>query len=376
MKICIATSTRADWGLLSPLAKRLDSIRGVTLQILATNMHLSERYGHTADEILADGFRITEAVPMPTDGDTGADKAHAMAACLAGCADALSRMAPDILVILGDRYEMLSVASAAAIMRIPIAHIAGGETTEGAIDDNIRHAITMLSSLHFTAAEPYRERVLTMGKPAHTVFNAGALGVWNAMHHQLMSHRELAESLGFDFEDKHLFVATFHPATLDYGASPATRAAEMLAAIDRFPDYKTILTYPNNDAGSADIIHLIEGYAATRPGRVLLIKSLGKTRYLSALSFAAAVIGNSSSGIVEVPATGVPTVDIGIRQKGRLCGPSVIHCGDTADEISQAISLALSPAHLQTASRRENPYYRDDTVDFIADKLLNHKNIC
>ncbi len=375
MKVCIATSTRADWGLLSPLAGQLDTTPGVTLQILATNMHLSERYGHTADEILADGFRITEAVPMPTDGDTAADKARAMAVCLAGCADALCRMAPDIIVILGDRYEMLSVASAASIMRIPIAHIAGGETTEGAIDDNIRHAITMLSSLHFTEAAPYRDRVLAMGKPERTVFNAGALGVWNAMHHPLMPHDRLAESLGFDFEDKRLFVATFHPATLDNGAPAARRAAEMLAAIDSFPDYKTILTYPNNDAGSADIIRLIEEYAAARPGRVLLIKSLGKTRYLSALSFAAAVIGNSSSGIVEVPSTGVPTVDIGIRQKGRLCGPSVIHCGDSADEIAQAISVALSPAHIQVASRRENPYYRDDTVRFIADTLLNYKNI-
>lgn len=199
MKICIATSTRADWGLLSPLAAELRRRPGVELQILATNMHLMPEYGMTVDEIERQGFVVSARVPMPLEGQGEAARVRAMAACMDGTAQALRRLAPDMLVILGDRYEMLAIASAATVMTIPIAHIAGGEVSEGAIDDNIRHAITKLSALHFTATEPYRRRVIQMGEDPARVVNAGALGVWNILNQPLMTLPELEANLGFKF---------------------------------------------------------------------------------------------------------------------------------------------------------------------------------
>ncbi len=312
MKICIATSTRADWGLLSPLAAELRRRPGVELQILATNMHLMPEYGMTVDEIERQGFVVSARVPMPLEGQGEAARVRAMAECMDGTAQALRRLAPDMLVILGDRYEMLAIASAATVMTIPIAHIAGGEVSEGAIDDNIRHAITKLSALHFTATEPYRRRVIQMGEDPARVVNAGALGVWNILNQPLMTLPELEANLGFKFAPGRTVVATFHPVT---------RANEsigpMLDALDAIPGLRAIITYPNNDAGSEPIIERIRAFAAERPDSILVVKSLGMIRYLSAVRYAAAVVGNSSSGIVEVPSLGVPTVDIGTRQIGR-----------------------------------------------------------
>ncbi|MCC8114381.1 MAG: UDP-N-acetylglucosamine 2-epimerase [Bacteroidales bacterium] len=371
MKICIATSTRADWGLLQPVAQSLRACPNVEVQILATNMHLMEEYGMTVKEIEEAGFEVSARVRMKCEDGTAGARVKAMAQCMEGCAEELPRLQPDILAVLGDRYEMLAVASAAAVLGIPIAHIAGGETSEGAIDDRLRHAITQLSTLHFTAAEPYRQRVAQMLGTDKNVYNCGALGVWNIANQPLMSIEELSQSLDFELEAGKYFVTTFHPATLDTGASPAERCQAMLDALDRYPDYKVILTYPNNDTGSEEIIQAINHWAQSRP-RVLLIKSLGMTRYLSAAKNAAAVIGNSSSGIVEVPSLGVPTIDIGIRQKGRLCGPSVLHCGDTADDTANAIATALSPQHQVLSRLKQNPYHRPDTVTQITTHLLNY----
>ena len=366
MKICIATSTRADWGLLSPLAAELRRRPGVELQILATNMHLMPEYGMTVDEIERQGFVVSARVPMPLEGQGEAARVRAMAECMDGTAQALRRLAPDMLVILGDRYEMLAIASAATVMTIPIAHIAGGEVSEGAIDDNIRHAITKLSALHFTATEPYRRRVIQMGEDPARVVNAGALGVWNILNQPLMTLPELEANLGFKFAPGRTVVATFHPVT---------RANEsigpMLDALDAIPGLRAIITYPNNDAGSEPIIERIRAFAAERPDSILVVKSLGMIRYLSAVRYAAAVVGNSSSGIVEVPSLGVPTVDIGTRQQGRLCGPSVLHCPCDTPSVTAALRRALTPEHQALASRRENPYHRPDTVRTIADTLLS-----
>lgn len=376
IRICIATSTRADWGLLSPLASHLGNEPQVTLQILATNMHLLERYGHTVDEIKAHGFKIDATVTME-DGadDSEASRVHAMGECLSGCADAFTRLRPDAVVILGDRYEMLAIASAAAIMRIPVIHIAGGEITEGAIDDSLRHAITKLSSLHLTATEPYRRRVIQMGENPERVVNIGAPGVWNAFNQQLPSPRELLDSLAIT-GNPDIALVTFHPATLDT-EDPTERFSALLQALDRFPQLHIIMTYPNNDARSQGIIALIESYAMLNHHRVSAVKSLGMQRYLAASKLAKVVIGNSSSGIVEVPSAGTPTVDIGIRQKGRIAGPSVIHCGDSADEIAQAIGHALSPAMQELAALRINPYARKDTIQLAAatiiDFVTNHR---
>lgn len=369
-KICIATSTRADWGLLQPLAAALRDNPGVELQIIATNMHLLPRYGYTARDIEAAGFTIDRRVEMPDTGDAPIDKAIAMAECLKGTAKALGSLKPDIIVVLGDRYEMLAVASAAAVAGVPIAHIAGGEISEGAIDDNIRHAITKLSAIHFAETEEYRNRIIQLGEYPDRVYDAGSLGVWNITHQPLMDADQLSESLGFEISPYKWILSTYHPVTLDadYGIS-GCRA--MLEAFDACQDYKILLTYPNNDAGSNDIIEMIEDYASRNYDRVKIVKSLRMKRYLSMMRYAYAVVGNSSSGLIEVPSMGVPTVNIGDRQRGRLGAPSVINCGNSTTDILQAIQAALSPEMRQLAQRRVNPYARPDTVPVIATALIS-----
>lgn len=362
-KIAIATGTRADWGLLSGIARALASRPDCRVDILATNMHLSERYGHTVDEIIADGFTEPLRIEMPdtTDSPTGA--VGAMAKCMEGMARELEKLSPDLIVILGDRFEMLATATAALMLRIPIVHIAGGEISEGAIDDSIRHAITKMSSLHLTATEPYRRRVIAMGEDPARVINTGAIGVYNIMHEPLMSREELERSVGLTLPEGSMLV-TYHPATLD-DEDPARHCDSLLSALDRFPDSHIIITYPNNDARGRIIIDRIEAYGAANPLRVRVIPSLGKLRYLSALRYVSAVVGNSSSGIVEVPSMGIPTVDIGMRQRGRLCGKSVVHCGDSTDEIAEAIGYALSAEGQRMAREAENPYFRPDTLDMM-----------
>ncbi len=363
-RISVVTSARADWGLLFPVVKLLKTHPGAETSVIATNMHLSPRYGMTVEEIEADGITVDERVPMPETGsDSPVGKAVAAAACLEGMAQAFERLRPDIVLLLGDRYEMLAVASAATIMGIPIAHIAGGEITLGAIDDNIRHALTKLSSLHFTATEVYRQRVIQMGEPPSRVWNTGALGVYNFANEQLLSREELEASIGIELNRRTLLV-TLHPATRD-NIPVAERCRALLEAIDGFRASKIIFTYPNNDADGKVIIDMIQQYAAANPDRTVLIPSLGRQRYLSALRYVGAVVGNSSSGLVEVPSAGIPTVDIGIRQKGRLAPASVIHCDADTESIAAAISFALSPEGQRRAKEAQNPYYRPDTPDII-----------
>ncbi len=372
-RICIATGTRADWGLLQPLAGRLKAALDVDLRILATNMHLLGKYGSTVSEIEDAGFTVDERVPIPDGGDGPAEAcALAAAACLDGSARAFGRMRPDAVVILGDRYEMLAVASAAALMHIPIVHISGGEVTEGAMDDSIRHAITKLASLHLTATERYRSRVIQMGEQPDRVVNIGALGVWNAFNQQLPTAGEVLESLGIA-GCPDIALVTFHPATLD-PEDPAARFDALAEALDRYPGLHVIVTYPNSDPRSGAVIGRIAAWHERRPEAVTVVKSLGMKRYLAASAMARVVVGNSSSGVVEVPSAGTPTVDIGIRQKGRIAAPSVIHCGDSADEIAEAVARALSPDMQALAGRRENPYARPDTVEAAARAIIEFVN--
>jgi UDP-N-acetylglucosamine 2-epimerase (non-hydrolysing) len=365
--VCIATGTRADWGLLRPIAAALRDSGRVKVSILATNMHLMQRYGHTIDEIIADGFDIDARVEMPDTADTPAGRATAMGTCLSATARVLDQLKPDAMIILGDRYEMLAIASAAAVMCIPIVHIAGGEVSEGAVDDCLRHAITKLSTLHLTATEPYRRRVIQMGEAPDRVVNTGAIGVWNLRNFTPVSRAELLDSVGLD-SDRPFAVVTYHPATLDH-ADPTEHFTALLAALDRFPELNVIITYPNNDARSLGIITAIEAYAAAHPARVAAVKSLGMRRYLSAISEAVVVIGNSSSGLVEVPSAGTPTVDIGMRQQGRTAGESVIHCDEGSDAIATAIAKALSPEMQALAATRRNPYAKPDTLDIMIDAI-------
>lgn len=365
--VCIATGTRADWGILRPVADALRRMPRIALHILATNMHLMEAYGHTADAIEADGFTIDARVPMPdANDDSGLAKARAMGTCLSLTAAELDRMRPDAIVILGDRFEMLAVASAAMMLRIPIVHLHGGEITEGAVDDCIRHAITKMATLHLTAAEPYRRRVISLGEDPAMVVNIGSPGVWNLVNSPRTPRAELCASLDLDPALPYA-VATFHPATLDTVA-PALRCRAMLDAFDRLPGMQVIVTYPNNDPGSHEIIELIESWGKGRRGTVV-VKSLGMYRYLSAVAGAAFVAGNSSSAIIEVPAAGIPAVNIGIRQKGRLHSNLVIDCGDSADEIEAAMRRALDPAFVARARLDRDPYYKPDTPELAAQAI-------
>lgn len=367
-KICIITGTRAEWGLLETIARQLRDRKDTQLQIVATNMHLDPRYGHTVDEIEAGGYRVDARVAMASDDDSWTARIKAMGQCMNGMADAFAALKPDLAVILGDRYEMLAVASAALMSGIPIAHLHGGEITNGAIDDSIRHAITKMASLHLTSTEGHRRRVIRMGEAPDRVINTGAIGVYNAINEPVMSLTELEKSLGGMKVDRRTVIVTFHAATLD-PADPADRFAALLEALDRQEDVNVIMTYPNNDRQGRRLIAMIEEYAAARRGRVLAVPTLGKRRYLSALRYAGAVVGNSSSGIIEVPSAGIPTVDIGIRQQGREASEAVIHCGDSADEISGAIRLALSPEGRERAARAANPYGGPDTLKKIIDAL-------
>lgn len=340
-------------------------------------MHLDPRYGNTIEEIRHDGFEPDALVPMNVPGpDTETARARAMGICAQGMAEAFGRLQPDLVVILGDRYEMLAVASVAAVCAIPIAHIAGGEITEGAVDDNIRHAITKLSTLHLTATEEYRNRVIQMGEHPDRVICTGAIGVANILDESAMTADELAQSLGFVIRPGTLLV-TYHPATLD-AEDPAVRFAALLEALDRYPGHPILFTYPNNDARGKVLIDMIQQYAASHPDRVNVVPSLGRRRYLAALRQVTAVVGNSSSGIVEVPSLGIPTVDIGIRQQGRTAARSVIHCGDSADMIAAAIGRAVNSR--PGAMSCVNPYYQPDTLSLIVralaetpSELLHHK---
>ncbi len=368
--ICIATGTRADWGLLSAVAKGLQQRKDVKVHIIATNMHLIPKYGNTYKEIINDGFRIAAHVPLSRHSDTPTDIASNMGIAMKGFANAFEELSPDLLIILGDRSEMLAVASTALIFRIPVVHIAGGEISEGAYDDNIRHAITKLSHIHLTETEEYRRRVIQLGEnPAH-VFNTGAIGVYNAMFSPLMDYDELVKSLGGVKVDRNTLLVTFHPATLD--AIPSEeQCRNMLAALDSYPECNIIFTYPNNDTNGFSIINLIEYYAGRNKGRVSIFPSLGQKRYFSVLKYAGAVVGNSSSGIVEVPSMGIPTLDIGIRQRGRIAAPSVVHCGVSCNEIKAGLDKVRSQEMLQIASKKVNPYYKENTLELMLSAICD-----
>lgn len=366
-RIAVFTGTRAEYGLLYWLMKEIAAAPDLELKTVVSGSHLSPEFGLTYRQIEQDGFPIDERIEMLLSSDTAVGVIKSMGLALIGMADALARLTPDVLVILGDRYEALAMAQAAMIMRIPVAHLHGGEITEGAYDDAIRHAISKLSYLHFTANEAYRQRVIQLGEAPERVFNLGAIGIENIDRTPLMSRDALSESLGFAL-DKPYFVVTYHPVTLF--SEPAVESFQaLLNALDDYPDYQVIVTYPNADDGGRQLIPLLEHYAASQPGRVLAIPSLGHTRYLSAVKHCAAVIGNSSSGIIEVPSLGVPTVNIGQRQKGRMAAASVVNCPPDHVSISSAIKDALCPL---PASAFANPYGKGDVSTRIVAVLRRY----
>lgn len=366
-KIAVFTGSRAEYGLLYWLLKDLQASERCQLQIIVSGMHLSPEFGNTWQQIVEDGFAIDAKVEMLVSSDTPVGVVKSMGLGVIGFADALERLQPDILVVLGDRYEALSVVQAALIMRLPVAHLHGGEITEGAYDDSIRHAITKMAYFHFVATDQSRRRVIQMGESPERVYNVGALGLDHIKRSPKMDFEQLRDSLGFDLKKPFLLV-TYHPVTLMEEA-PQDSFQEILAALDAFPKYQVILTYPNADNGGKSIIPLIESYAMRNRNRVIAVQSLGFRRYLSAVSTAAAVLGNSSSGIIEVPAFGVPTVNVGVRQQGRLAASSILHCEPTRDAIAEALKVALSEEFASFCKGVVNPYGQGDAAKAITDVL-------
>ncbi len=366
-KIAVFTGTRAEYGLLYWLMKDIQAAEGLDLQLLASGAHFSPEFGFTYQQIEADGFIIDEKVETLLSSDSSAGVAKSIGLGVIGFTDALLRLAPDALVILGDRFEALAAAQTAMILRIPVIHLHGGEISEGAYDDAIRHAITKLSHYHCTSMEAYRQRVIQLGEAPERVFNVGALGLDHLNRGQMLSLDALSTSLNFSLHSP-FFVVTYHPVTLADEEAIASFQA-LLDALEAFPQHQVILTYPNADDGGRQIIPMLDAYAAAQPERVLAISSLGQQRYLSAVKHAAAVIGNSSSGIIEVPSFDVPTVNIGARQQGRVAAKSVIHCSPNAVAIKNSITHALNQSYKRDGDVIINPYGEGNSSEQIIQLL-------
>lgn len=367
-KICFVTGTRAEYGLLSRLMRLVKDDKGLQLQVIATNMHLMAECGETYKEIEKDGFAIDKKVYMHKPSDDAHGIIASMAEEMQGMNDAMSDLKPDILVVLGDRYEILVAAQVALIHRIPIAHIHGGELTEGAFDDAIRHSVTKMSSLHFTSCEEYRHRVIQLGEQPSRVFNVGSLGVENINSIPLMTREELEESLDFKIEAQTILV-TYHPVTL--GDDPAKDIHEFLDALEDFKDLRVIFTMPNSDTGRDAIALAVENYVQKHQGQAKAFTSLGLRRYLSTLRFVKAAVGNSSSGIIEVPSFGIPTLNIGDRQKGRLTSKSVVNCGPSKKDVVAGLKCCLSEDMQKSAKIYKNPYAKPNTANLIYQQLKN-----
>ncbi|HZG87398.1 UDP-N-acetylglucosamine 2-epimerase [Paenibacillus sp.] len=351
-KICIITGTRAEYGLLFKLMSEVQSDSDLELQIIATGMHLSPEFGLTYRLIEQDGFRIDEKVEMLMSSDSPVGIAKSIGLGTIGFADAFQRLAPDVIVMLGDRYEILAAAQAAMTARIPIAHIHGGELTEGLIDEAIRHSVTKMAHLHFTSAEPYRRRVIQLGEHPSRVYNVGAPGLDYIRDAELMTRTELERELGMALDGR-LFLVTYHPVTLA-GADQTHALEQLLQALDHFPEARIVFTKSNSDTHGRVINERLERYAADRSERAKVFTNLGQRRYLSVLKAADAVIGNSSSGIIEAPFLKTPTVNIGERQSGRLRAPSVLDAADDANEIVRCLRTALDDDFRSRIERAES----------------------
>ncbi len=362
-KVCVVTGSRAEYGLLSVVMEEIRKEPSLSLQVIATGMHLAPEFGLTYKAIEVDGFPIDAKVDMQLTSDTPAGVTRSLGLGVMGFADALDRLRPDLLLVLGDRYEILAAAQAALIARIPVAHIAGGDTTEGAFDEAIRHSITKMSHLHFVTNEAAARRVRQLGEdPAH-IHTVGSPGIDVIRKIKLLDRATLERELGFTFQKKNLLV-TFHPVTLD--AQPAgVQFRELLAALDRMGDnVGMVFTLPNADPEGSVIIAMIEEYTAARP-RARAFASLGQVRYLSTVAQVDAVVGNSSSGLYEVPSFKKPAVNIGDRQKGRPQASSVINCQPEAVDILRAINEAFG----KDCSSAVNPYGNGDSAGRIVAAL-------
>ena len=367
MKICIATGTRAEYGLLKPLMSAINNEPDWQLQILVTGAHLSPEFGLTFLEIEKDGFLIDKKVEMLLSSDTASSIVKSMGLGMIGFSDALQDLDPDLLVILGDRYEMLALASSALIFKIPMVHIHGGEITEGAYDDAIRHSITKMSNLHFTSTEEYKNRIIQLGENPKFVHNVGAIGLDSVKNLPLLNEEELEKQLEFKFK-KYNYQVTFHPTTLDKD-SPENQFQILLDAIDKQTDSFFIFTKANADTGGRIINKMIDDYVSKNPDKARAFSSLGNLRFLSLVKHCDAVIGNSSSGILEVPSLKTGTINIGDRQKGRIQAESIINTDVSEIEILNALDKVKSEEFKSIVEHSVNPYGTGETTQKIMNEL-------
>lgn len=371
-KICIVTGTRAEYGLLKPLMRAIKESSEFKLQLLVTASHLSPEFDNTYKLIEEDGFAIDEKVEMLLSADTGTSIAKSMGVGIIGYADVLSRLHPDAILILGDRYEMLTVATTASVLKIPIIHLHGGEITEGAYDDAFRHAITKLSHLHFTSTEVYKNRVIQMGEQPESVHNVGAIGIDNIKQLTLLSKEQLEEELGVKFL-KYNYQVTFHPETLS--DTPAREQFQvLLKAIKKDEESFFIFTKANADTDGRVINQMIDSFVTENPKKAKAFSTLGTLRFLSVLKICNAIIGNSSSGIVEASSLNVPTINIGNRQKGRIQADTVINVAIEEDEISKALQTSKEQSFIKSLAEVKNPYGKGNTTAQII-KVLHKTDL-
>lgn len=369
MKICIVTGTRAEYGLLKPLIEGVRREADWKLQMVVTGAHLSPEFGSTYKQIEEDGVVIDKKIEMLLSADSPTSIIKSIGLGMIGLADALSELSPDLIMVLGDRYELLAVVSAALILKIPIAHLHGGEITEGAYDDAIRHAITKISNIHFTSTGAYKTRIIQMGEnPAH-VHNVGAIGLDNIKFLNLLNKEELEASLGLKFA-KYNYLAAFHPATLD-NTPPIDQFETLLQAILLDTDSYFIFTKSNADTYGREINQRIDKFVAQHPDKAIGFTSLGSLRFLSLLKICTGIIGNSSSGIIEAPSLGTPTINIGDRQKGRMQAASIINVPVDAEKILLAIQKTKEPTFQASAEIISNPYGNGSTTEKILSVLRN-----
>jgi len=372
-KICVVTGSRADYGLLYPIIKEIHKSKFLELQVIATCMHLSPEFGLTYREIEMDGVKIDWKVDMLLTSDTPVGIAKSIGLATIGIADALNHLKPDIILILGDRYELLSVVANALVARIPIAHIHGGEITEGAIDESIRHSITKMSHIHFTSNEIHKKRVIQLGEDKNSVFNFGAPGIDNIKNIKLLTIKDFEKEIKFKLSSKKNILVTFHPTTLEKSTS-GEQFHNLLSVIDSLDDVSIIFTKANSDTDGRIINKMIDEFVLKRPKTSVAFKSLGRLRYLSAIQFMDGIVGNSSSGLIEVPSFKVGTINIGERQKGRVRAQSIIDCQPTKDDISMAFNRLFSKSFKSSIKGVINPYGDGKASKNIA-KILSKRNL-
>ena len=352
-KVCVVTGSRAEYGLLYWLMKGIDTDPELELQIIATGMHLSSEFGNTYQQIESDGFVIDKKVDIELSSDSEVGISRSMGLGMIGCAKAFNDMKPDLCIVLGDRFEIFSAVSAAMVAKIPMAHLHGGEATEGLIDEPIRHSITKMSHIHFVAAKEYKNRVIQLGEQPDRVFNVGGLGIDNINKLKLLSRESFEQAINFSLGEKNILV-TFHPVTLE-SSTAEIQFKELLGVLDDLQDTKIIFTKANSDTDGRVINNMIDDYV-TNHDNTISFTSMGQLNYLSALQFVDAVVGNSSSGLLEAPSFKIGTIDIGDRQKGRIKADSVISCSPEKEDISKSLERLCSKDFQNIVKNTKNPY--------------------